>query len=100
MTATPATLVGLALTGAVRDRARALGFDRVGVGPATAPAHGAAFDAWLQAGYPVEVPAMDSMRAKQAKRRGYISFLGFRSVRASASSSIWAMRRSTLIEEV
>jgi epoxyqueuosine reductase len=45
------TLAGLALTGAVKDEARALGFDRVAIGPATAPAHGAAFEAWLDAGY-------------------------------------------------
>ena len=45
------SLVGLALTGAVKERARALGFDRVAIGPATPPAHGSAFDAWLEAGY-------------------------------------------------
>jgi epoxyqueuosine reductase len=45
------TLVGLALTGAVKARARELGFDRVAVGPATPPPHGAAFDAWLDAGH-------------------------------------------------
>lgn len=45
------TLVGLALTAAVKDRARELGFDRTAVGPAAAPPHGAAFEAWLGAGY-------------------------------------------------
>jgi epoxyqueuosine reductase len=45
------TLVSLTLTAAVRDRARALGFDRVAIGPAEPPAHGAAFDRWLRAGY-------------------------------------------------
>ena len=45
------TLAGLALTGAVKDRARVLGFDRVAIGPATPPPHAAAFDAWLDAGY-------------------------------------------------
>ncbi len=45
------TLVGLALTEGVKARARALGFDRVAVGPATPPAHGDAFDAWLAAGH-------------------------------------------------
>jgi epoxyqueuosine reductase len=45
------TLVGLALAAAVKERALAAGFDRVAVGPATPPAHGAAFDAWLAAGH-------------------------------------------------
>ena len=45
------TLVALALTGAVKARARELGFDRVGVGPATPPPHAAAFEAWLDAGH-------------------------------------------------
>ena len=45
------SLVQLTLTGAVKDRARELGFDRVAVGPATAPTHGAAFEAWLDAGH-------------------------------------------------
>ena len=45
------TLAGLALTAAVKDRARALGFDRTAVGPATSPPHGAAFEAWLDAGH-------------------------------------------------
>jgi epoxyqueuosine reductase len=45
------SLAQLTLTGLVKDRARELGFDRVTVGPATPPAHGAAFDAWLDAGH-------------------------------------------------
>ena len=45
------TLRGLALTAAVKARAAELGFDRVAVGPATPPPHGAAFEAWLAAGY-------------------------------------------------
>jgi epoxyqueuosine reductase len=40
-----------ALTAAVRERARALGFDRVAVGPAGPPPHGAAFERWLDQGY-------------------------------------------------
>jgi epoxyqueuosine reductase len=40
-----------ALTGAVRARAEALGFDRVAIGPATPPEHGPAFERWLAAGY-------------------------------------------------
>ncbi len=45
------TLAGTTLTSAVKDRAAALGFDRVAVGPATPPPHAAAFDAWLDAGH-------------------------------------------------
>jgi epoxyqueuosine reductase QueG len=45
------SLVALALTAAAKARARDLGFDRVAVGPATPPPHGAAFEAWLEAGY-------------------------------------------------
>ena len=40
-----------ALTGAVKERALGLGFDRVAVGPAGPPDHGSAFEAWLDAGY-------------------------------------------------
>jgi epoxyqueuosine reductase len=45
------TLRGLALTAAVKARAGELGFDRIGVGPATPPPHGAAFEAWIEAGH-------------------------------------------------
>jgi epoxyqueuosine reductase len=45
------TLLGLALTAAVKAHARDLGFDRVAIGPATSPPHGAAFERWLDAGY-------------------------------------------------
>ena len=45
------TLAGLALSGAVKARALELGFDRVAIGPAAPPLHGAAFDAWLAAGH-------------------------------------------------
>jgi epoxyqueuosine reductase len=44
-------LTELALTGAVKARALAVGFDRVAVGPAGRPEHAAAFGAWLDAGY-------------------------------------------------
>jgi epoxyqueuosine reductase len=40
-----------ALSAAVRERALALGFDRVAIGPAAPPEHGAAFERWLDAGY-------------------------------------------------
>jgi epoxyqueuosine reductase len=45
------TLRGLALTASVKARAVELGFHRVAVGPATPPPHGAAFEAWLEAGH-------------------------------------------------
>ncbi len=45
------TLARAALTTAVKADALALGFDRVAVGPADPPAHGPAFEAWLDAGY-------------------------------------------------
>jgi epoxyqueuosine reductase len=45
------TLVTLALTRAVEARALELGFDAVGVGPATPPPHAAEFERWLDAGY-------------------------------------------------
>jgi epoxyqueuosine reductase len=45
------TLLTLALTGALKARALELGFDRVAIGPAGPPEHGAAFERWLDAGY-------------------------------------------------
>ncbi len=44
------TLVGLALSGAVKERALELGFDRVALGPAGPPEHGEAFERWLAEG--------------------------------------------------
>ena len=49
------TLTRLALTSKVRERALELGFDRVAVGPAAPPAHGSAFEGWLDAGYAGEM---------------------------------------------
>jgi epoxyqueuosine reductase len=45
------TLVALALTRAIEARALELGFDAVGVGPATTPPHATEFERWLDAGY-------------------------------------------------
>jgi epoxyqueuosine reductase len=45
------TLVGLALSEAVKARALELGFDRVAIGPSEPPEHGAELEAWLDAGY-------------------------------------------------
>ena len=44
------TLGALTLTRTVRERALELGFDRVAVGSAAPPAHGDAFERWLEAG--------------------------------------------------
>jgi len=40
-----------ALTGAVKARARAEGFDRVAIGPASPPEHGEALRRWVEAGH-------------------------------------------------
>jgi epoxyqueuosine reductase len=44
-------LTALVLSASVKARAAALGFARTGIGPADPPEHGAAFQAWLDAGY-------------------------------------------------
>ena len=78
------TLAGVALTGAVKDRARELGFDRVGIGPAAPPPHGAAFEAWLDAGY---AATMTYLARGRADRRDPSRLLpGARSVVAVALS--------------
>ena len=59
------TLTTLALTAAVRERALELGFDRVGVGPATAPAHAAAFARWLDAGYAGDMAYLERTRGER-----------------------------------
>jgi epoxyqueuosine reductase len=56
------TLTALALTAAVRDRARDLGFDRVAIGPAAPAVHGPAFERWLDAGYAGEMAYMERTR--------------------------------------
>ena len=45
------SLAALTLTRTVKERALELGFDRVAVGAAAPPPHGAAFERWLDAGY-------------------------------------------------
>jgi epoxyqueuosine reductase len=45
------TLATAALTESVKALADELGFDRVGIGPAEAPEHGAEFRGWVEAGY-------------------------------------------------
>ena len=58
-------LARAALTVAVKDRALALGFDRVAVGPADPPDHGRAFDTWLDAGYAGEMEYLERGRAER-----------------------------------
>jgi epoxyqueuosine reductase len=59
------TLVGLALSEAVRARALELGFDRVAIGPAGPPEHGAALEAWLDAGYAGTMSYLERSRAER-----------------------------------
>lgn len=59
------TLVALALSQLVRERARELGFDRVAIGPARPPAHGEAFERWLDAGW---AGTMDYLADTRAER--------------------------------
>jgi epoxyqueuosine reductase len=53
------------LTEQLRERAAELGFDLLGLAPATPPAHGAAFTAWLAQGYHGEMKYL----ARQASQR-------------------------------
>lgn len=76
------TLALSALTRAVRERALALGFDRVGVGPADPPEHGAAFEAWLDAGYAGSMEYLGRGRAERLDPRRLLP--GARSVVAVA----------------
>ena len=57
------SLVGLALGRAVKARALELGFDRVAIGPAAPPDHGAALEAWLDAGYAGTMSYLERGRA-------------------------------------
>jgi len=57
------TLLDLALGQAVKARARELGFDRVAIGPAEPPEHGAELEAWLDAGYAGTMSYLDRGRA-------------------------------------
>jgi epoxyqueuosine reductase len=59
------TLLALALSRAVETRALELGFDAVGVGPATIPPHAAGFERWLDAGY---AGTMDYLARTRAER--------------------------------
>jgi len=53
------------LSRAVKAEARRLGFELVAVGPAEPPEHGAAFEAWLDAGYAGELAYLERTRARR-----------------------------------
>ncbi|PYM08865.1 MAG: tRNA epoxyqueuosine(34) reductase QueG [Candidatus Rokuibacteriota bacterium] len=78
----PRMLRAATLSEAVRERARALGFDRVAIGPAAPPEHGAEFERWLDAGY---AGTMEYLARGRAARRDPETLLpGARSVIAVA----------------
>ena len=61
------SLTPLDLAARVKTTGRRLGFDRVAIGPAEPPAHGAAFEAWLDAGYAGTMGYLERGRAKAAR---------------------------------
>lgn len=73
-----------ALTAAVRERALALGFDRVAIGPAAPPEHAAAFERWLAAGYAGTMAYL--ARGRDARLDPRVLLPGARSVVAVALS--------------
>ena len=75
-------LARAALTQAIKERALALGFDRVAVGSADPPDHGPAFEAWLDAGYAGTMNYLARGRAERLDPRRLLS--GARSVVAVA----------------
>jgi epoxyqueuosine reductase len=77
-------VVARALAEAVKARARALGFDRVAVGPATPPPHAAAFQEWLEAGYAGDMAYLARTRAERVEPARLLP--GVRSVVAVALS--------------
>jgi epoxyqueuosine reductase len=78
------TLRALALREAVRSRALELGFDRVAIGPAGPPDHGAAFERWLAAGHAGTMHYLE--RGRQARLDPALLLPGARSVVAVALS--------------
>lgn len=75
-------LTRMALTEAVKAKALELGFDWVAIGSAEPPAHGAAFEAWLAAGYAGTMEYLARGRAKRLDLRQVLP--GARSVIAVA----------------
>jgi epoxyqueuosine reductase len=59
------TLLGLALTSAVKARALELGFDGVAIGSAEPADHGPAFERWLDAGYHGSMTYLARTRAER-----------------------------------
>src|SRR5262245_53143785 len=78
------SLIGLALTASIKSRALDLGFERVGIGPATTPDHAAAFEAWLDAGYAGTMNYLERGRAERLDPARLLT--GARSVVAVALS--------------
>lgn len=78
------TLLGLALSEAVKGRALELGFDRVAIGPAGPPEHGPAFERWLEAGYAGTMGYLTRGRADRLDPESLLP--GCRSVVAAALS--------------
>lgn len=76
------TLARAALTEVIKERALALGFDRVAVGPADPPDHAAEFDAWLDAGYAGTMDYLERGRTERLDPRRLLP--GARSVVAVA----------------
>jgi len=71
-----------ALSARAKATGRRLGFDLVAVGPADPPEHGAAFEAWLDAGYAGTMGYLERGRAKRLDPRRVLA--GARSVVACA----------------
>jgi len=76
------TLTALTLTRTVKERALELGFDRVAVGAAAPPQHGAAFERWLDAGYAGDMTYL--ARGREARLDPGRLLPGWRSVVAVA----------------
>jgi epoxyqueuosine reductase len=76
------TLAALTLTRTVKERALELGFDRVAIGAAGPPQHGAAFQRWLDAGYAGEMSYL--ARGREARLDPGRLLPGWRSVVAVA----------------
>jgi len=76
------SLVALTLTATVKERALELGFDRVAVGGAGPPRHGAAFERWLDAGYGGQMAYLSRGRAARLDPERLLP--GWRSVVAVA----------------
>ncbi len=79
---TPEAVTPEALAAHARTVGLRLGFDRVGIGPAEPPAHGAAFEAWLTAGHAGGMSYLERSRERRLDPRRVLP--GARSVVACA----------------